>query len=55
MHRFTTGMIAGSVLAAVGIGYMMKDQRACKKIVKKGKKIVSRAENMVDGIVDDMR
>lgn len=55
MHRFTTGMIAGSVLAVVGIGYMMKDQRACKQIVKKGKKLVSRAENMVDDIVDDMR
>lgn len=48
MSRFTTGVLAGSMLAVMGIGYMMKDQKACKKMVRQGKKFVSRAEDMVD-------
>ncbi len=54
MNRFTTGMLIGGAMAATGIGYLLKDQRTYQKVAKKGKKMVVKAEEAIDDMMDHM-
>ncbi|MBQ7759192.1 hypothetical protein [Anaerotignum sp.] len=54
MNKFTTGMLIGGAMTMAGIGYMMKDKRAYQKVVKKGKKMVVKAEEAIDDMMDSM-
>lgn len=54
MNKFTTGVLIGSAMAMAGIGYMMQDKKAYQKVAKKGKKMVIKAEEAIDDIMDNM-
>lgn len=54
MNKFTTGMLIGGAVTMAGIGYMMKDKRAYQKVVKKGKRMVVKAEEAIDDMMDNM-
>ncbi|MBR4015784.1 MAG: hypothetical protein IKI88_06260 [Anaerotignum sp.] len=54
MKKFTTGLILGGIATIAGVGYLMQDQRTCRKIVKKGKNMAMRAEEAIDDMMDDL-
>ena len=51
MNKFATGMLLGS---AAAMGYLMKDKRTYQRLARKGKKMVVKAEEAIDDIMDDM-
>lgn len=53
MNKFTTGLLTGSAMVAMGAGYLMRDRYAYQKMKRKGKNMVRKTENVVDGVVDD--
>ncbi len=54
MKKFTTGMLIGGMMTAAGVGYMMMDRNASRQMVKKGKKMVVKAEEAIDDMMDTM-
>ena len=54
MHRLTTGLLAGSVMTAIGVGYVMSDKKAKRKMMKNGRKMASRAGHMIDDMTDHL-
>ena len=54
MNKFTTGMLIGGAMTAAGVGWMMMDRRACHQVVKKGKRMVVKAEEAIDDLMDTM-
>lgn len=49
---FTTGIIAGSVLGIAGIMMMTQDRRTQDKIMRSGKKFVSKATDTIEDMTD---
>lgn len=54
MNKFTTGMLLGGAAAIMGIGYLMQDQKTYRKVVRKGKKMAAKAEEVMDDMMDDL-
>ena len=54
MNKFTTGMLIGGAMTAAGMSYMMMDRRMSHQMAKKGKKMVARAEEVIDDMMDSM-
>ena len=54
MNKFTTGMLIGTAMTAVGVGYLMKDKRTYQTVAKKGKRMVTKAEEAIDDMMDNM-
>ena len=54
MNKFATGMLLGGAAAMAGMGYLMKDKRTYQRLARKGKKMVGKAEEAIDDIMDDM-
>ena len=52
MNKFATGMLLGGAAAMAGMGYLMK--RTYQRLARKGKKMVVKAEEAIDDIMDDM-
>ncbi len=52
MKKFTTGMLLGSVAALAGIGYFLQDEKCCRKLMKKGKHVAVKAEEVMDDMID---
>ena len=42
MNKFTTGMLVGGAAAIMGVGYLMQDKKTYRKMMKKGKTLISR-------------
>lgn len=54
MNKFTTGMLLGGVAALAGVGYLMQDKKSYHKLVKKGKRMAVKAEEVMDDMIDDL-
>ena len=54
MKKFTTGMLLGGAMTMAGLGYMMQDKRRYQKVMKKGKKMAVKAEEVMDDVLDDL-
>lgn len=54
MNRFTMGMLAGGVMTVAGLGVMAQEKRATKRMMRKGKKMASKAESAAADIMDDI-
>ena len=54
MNKFTTGMLIGGAMTAAGVGWMMMDRRTCHQVAKKGKRMVVKAEEAIDDLMDTM-
>lgn len=46
MKKFTTGLVAGGIMTALGVSYMMNDKKSRKKMIRNGKKMAVRAEHL---------
>ena len=54
MNKFTTGMLIGGAMTAAGVGWIMKDKRMGQQMAKKGKRMVVKAEEAIDDLMDTM-
>lgn len=54
MKRFTTGLLIGGVATMAGISYLMQDQKTYRKLMKRGKKMTAKAEEVIDDMMDDL-
>lgn len=54
MNKFTMGMLAGGMMTVAGLGMMAQEKRATKRMIRKGKKMASRAENAASDLMDDI-
>lgn len=54
MNKFTTGMLVGGAAAIMGVGYLMQDKKTYRKMMKKGKKMAVKAEEVMDDMIDNM-
>lgn len=50
MRRFTSGVIAGGLIGALGLGYALSDRKTRKRMVKDGKKALDKASDAVNNI-----
>ncbi len=50
MNRFTRGLIAGGIIGAIGTMMAAGDRKTKKQLLKKGKKIASGTENLIDDV-----
>lgn len=54
MNRFANGLLIGGMATMAGAAYLAQNKRARNKIVKKGKKTVMKAEEVLDDMMDDL-
>ncbi|AMJ42465.1 hypothetical protein SDC9_187129 [bioreactor metagenome] len=54
MNKFTTGLFIGGMATMAGIAYMVQDQKAYRKVMKKGRKMAVKAEEVIDDMMDDL-
>ena len=54
MKKFMAGMLAGSALLIAGAEYMEMNKSTKRKIMKKGKAIANKAENLIEDMGSDM-
>lgn len=54
MNKFVTGIILGSALGLVGVQYTMQNSSTKRKIMKKGKRAIHKAENMMEDMSGDI-
>ena len=54
MNKFTTGMLIGGIMTAAGAGWMMMDKGMGQQMAKKGKRMVVKAEEVIDDMMDNM-
>ena len=52
MRKFTSGLLAGSIIGAIGLTYAMSDRRTRKRMVKDGRKAMHKANGLIDNITD---
>lgn len=52
MNKFTTGLLAGGIMAAVGISYAMNDKNTRHKMIKTSKKVATKAGHVLDDVSD---
>lgn len=48
MKKFTTGLVAGSILGAIGLTCALSDRKTRQKLIKSGKKMINKAEDIMD-------
>jgi len=46
MTKFTTGLIAGGIIGAVGLSYAMSDKRTRRRFARDGRRMVRKASGM---------
>jgi hypothetical protein len=47
-------MLIGGAMTAAGVGYLMMDKRMSHQMAKKGKRMVVKAEEVIDDMMDMM-
>ena len=52
MNRFASGALVGSVIAAVGIGWLMSDNKTRRRMVKGSKRAMRKTEDLLNGVSD---
>ena len=53
MNRFATGLIAGGIAVAIGIGFVLSDKETKAKISETGRKAVRKAEEAMDEFAEN--
>ncbi|WP_317855624.1 hypothetical protein [Chakrabartyella piscis] len=54
MSKFATGLLIGGAVTMAGMSYLLQDQRTYRKMVRKGKKMAVKAEEVIDDMMDDV-
>ncbi len=52
MNKFTTGLIAGSLIGFAGLSYAMNDKKTRKRMMSDGKKMAGKAGSLFENITD---
>ncbi|GMQ61490.1 hypothetical protein [Vallitalea maricola] len=52
--KFATGLIVGSVIGASSLALMNMDKRDMRKVQRKGKKMMNKAERLMDDLKEMM-
>ena len=52
MNKFATGLLVGGMVGAVGLTYALRDRKTRRKMSKEGRKIIDRANDVIDNITD---
>ncbi|MCT4686196.1 hypothetical protein [Vallitalea sp.] len=52
--KFTTGLIVGSVIGASSLALVNMDKRDMRKVQRKGKKMMHKAERLMDDLKEMM-
>lgn len=52
MSRFATGILAGSIIGAVGMTYLMSDNKTRRRMVRGQRRAMRKAEDLIDGVTD---
>jgi hypothetical protein len=52
MRRFTTGLIAGSVIGMVGLTYAMSDKKTRRRMMKDGRRAMHKTNGLIDNITE---
>ena len=47
MGKFTSGLITGGALGAIGLALAMSDKRTRKRMLKDGRKAISKANDFI--------
>ena len=50
MTKFTTGLIAGGIIGAIGLTCAMSDRKTRQKLIHNGKKMINKAEDIMEQI-----
>ncbi len=54
MNKFMSGLVMGSAIAAAGYTLMCMSNSDRKKVMRKGKRLVNKAEDVIDDFTQDM-
>jgi len=52
MNRFTSGVLAGGVLAAVGVSWLMSDNKTRRRMIKGHRRAMRKTEDLLNGVSD---
>ena len=54
VNRIATGIIIGGILGAIGAEYASINSSAKRKVIRQGKKVMSKAEDVLEDLSKDM-
>ena len=46
MSRFATGMVAGGIVAAIGVSFLLSDERSRRRVCKSSRRAMRKAVDM---------
>ena len=52
MNRFATGILAGGVLGAIGMGWLMSDGKTRRRIIRNHRRATRKTEDLLNGVSD---
>ena len=52
MQRFATGILAGSIIGAVGMGYLMSDAKTRRRMMRGQRRAMRKTEDLLNGVTD---
>ena len=52
MNHFTTGIIAGSILAAIGVSMIMSDNKTRRRMKRGHRRAMRKTEDFLNGVSD---
>ncbi|MDR1208823.1 MAG: hypothetical protein LBK41_00675 [Clostridiales bacterium] len=52
MSRFTTGLIIGGVVGAIGLTYAFSDKRARRRVARDSRNIMKHASGVIENIAE---
>ena len=50
MNKFTAGVIAGGLVGAVGLSYVLSDRRTRRRVVKDSKRFANKCSHAFDNV-----
>jgi len=50
MNRFASGVLAGGILAAVGVGMLMSDGRTRRRMIRGHRNAMRKTEDLINGV-----
>ena len=54
MKRIATGLIIGGILGAIGAEYVSMNNSTKRKVIRQGKKVINKAEDVLDDLSKDI-
>ena len=52
MNRFATGILTGGVLGAIGMSWLMADNKTRRRMVKGHRRAMRKTEDLLNGVSD---